>query len=338
MSHHFDTTTARQDPRLNICDFYLFRSRPGRTVMAMTVDPAATPDSFAFHEEGLYAFRFDLDGDAREEVTFKIRFGDVSHAGGGRHVQEYQALRATGAEAAAGAGGRVLAEGQTGQIVDGTLGARVYTGVAADMFFANRDGLHQFKDSFVAGTFNATAFDNGVDFFDERSVMAIVIEVPESLIGTGTVRAWATVSLVGHAPEVQVSRWGLPLLTHFYITDADMQEQYNRATPAQDSELFASQISSVAEKMTRQAGSAADPAAYGKMVADRLIPTTLPYELGTWAAFSYAGFNGRGFADDVMDVQLSIMTNSALGDGVPIPARPRAQAEFPYFGAADRPG
>jgi hypothetical protein len=338
MSHHFDTATARQDPRLNICDFYLFRSRPGRTVMAMAVNPAATPDSFAFHEEGLYAFRFDVDGDAREEMTFKIRFGDVSHAGGGRHAQEYQVLRATGADAAAGAGGRVLAEGQTGQIVDGELGARVYAGVAADMFFANRDGLHQFKDSYAAGSFNATALDNGVDFFDGHSVTAIVIEVPESLIGTGTVRAWATVSLVGHAPEVQVSRWGLPLLTHFYITDADMQEQYNRATPAQDSELFASQISAVVEKMTRQAGSAADPAAYGKLVAGRLIPTTLPYELGTWAAFSYAGFNGRGFADDVMDVQLSLMTNTALGDGVPIPAGPRARAEFPYFGAANQPG
>jgi hypothetical protein len=306
--------------------------------MAMTVNPAATPDCFAFHEEGLYAFRFDVDGDAREEVTFKIRFGDVSHAGAGQHTQEYQVLRATGADAAVAAGGQVLAEGQTGQIVDGKLGTRVYTGAAADMFFANRDGLHQFKDSYVAGTFEAVAFDAGVDFFDGRSVTAIVVEVPESLIGTGTVRAWATVSLVGHAPEVQVSRWGLPLLTHLYITDADMQEQYNRATPAQDSELFASQVSAVVEKMTRQAGSAADPAAYGKLVADRLIPTTLPYELGTWAAFSYAGFNGRGFTDDVMDVQLSIMTNTALSDGVPIPARPRARAEFPYFGAAHRPG
>jgi Domain of unknown function (DUF4331) len=335
MSHHFDTATARQDPRLNICDFYLFRSQPGRTVMAMAVNPAATAASLAFHPEGLYAFRFDVDGDAREEVTFKVRFGDAPHT---RGAQLYQVLWATGADAAAGAGGQVLAEGQTGQIVGGEPGARAYTGVAADMFFANRDGLHQFKDSYAAGTFNATAFDNGVDFFDGRSVMAIVIEVPESLIGTGTVRAWATVSLVGHAPEVQVSRWGLPLLTHFYITDADMQEQYNRATPAQDSELFASQISAVVEKMTRQAGSAADPAAYGKLVAGRLIPTTLPYELGTWAAFSYAGFNGRGFADDVMDVQLSLMTNTALGDGVPTPARPRARAEFPYFGAANQPG
>ena len=28
MSHHFDTPTAREDPRLNICDFYLFDGAP----------------------------------------------------------------------------------------------------------------------------------------------------------------------------------------------------------------------------------------------------------------------------------------------------------------------
>ena len=28
MSHHFDTPTAKEDPRLNVCDFYLFRGRP----------------------------------------------------------------------------------------------------------------------------------------------------------------------------------------------------------------------------------------------------------------------------------------------------------------------
>jgi hypothetical protein len=45
-------------------------------------------------------------------------------------------------------------------------------------------------------------------------VTAIVLEIPINLIGLGDVRAWATVSLHGHAPEVQVSRWGLPLITH----------------------------------------------------------------------------------------------------------------------------
>ena len=41
MSHHFDTAIAREDPRLNILDFYLFRGQPGTTVMAMTVNPNA---------------------------------------------------------------------------------------------------------------------------------------------------------------------------------------------------------------------------------------------------------------------------------------------------------
>ena len=76
MSHHFDTPTAREDPRINICDFYLFDSGPGMTAMAMTVNPDAglsAPDTF--REEGLYAFRFDLNGDAREELAFKVTFG-----------------------------------------------------------------------------------------------------------------------------------------------------------------------------------------------------------------------------------------------------------------------
>jgi hypothetical protein len=63
-------------------------------------------------------------------------------------------------------------------------------------------------------------------------------------------------------------------------------------------------------------------------VLNRLIPSILPYGLDTWAAFSYANFNGRTFTDNVMDVQLSLMTNTALGDDVPIPARPRKRAEF----------
>jgi Domain of unknown function (DUF4331) len=78
MSHHFDTVIAREDPRLNILDFYLFRGQSGTTVMAMTVNPnAGTKAPDTFHEEGLYAFRFDVNDNAHEEVTFKIRFGEV---------------------------------------------------------------------------------------------------------------------------------------------------------------------------------------------------------------------------------------------------------------------
>jgi len=41
MSHHFDTPTAREDPRINVCDLYLFQGGADTTVMAMTVHPDA---------------------------------------------------------------------------------------------------------------------------------------------------------------------------------------------------------------------------------------------------------------------------------------------------------
>jgi len=62
-----------------------------------------------------------------------------------------------------------------------------------------------------------------------------------------------------------------------------------------------------------------------------VCPTTLPYALDSEAAFKVAGFNGRGLADDVMDVMLALTTNTGLGDGV-APDQRCMRAEFPYFG------
>ena len=111
MSHHFDTPTAKEDPRINVCDFYLFRGRPGTTVMALTVNPNAgvgAPDTF--RDEGLYAFRFDTNRDLREDVAFKVQFGAPAHADGGerRHVQTFAVRRATGADALKGAAGELI--------------------------------------------------------------------------------------------------------------------------------------------------------------------------------------------------------------------------------------
>jgi hypothetical protein len=35
----------------------------------------------------------------------------------------------------------------------------------------------------------------------------------------GTVHVWATVSFYGHAPEMQVSSWGLPMIKHLFLND-----------------------------------------------------------------------------------------------------------------------
>lgn len=74
MSHHFDTPTAREDPRLNLCDVYLFAGSATTTAMAMAVNPTATPDTAAlFRDEAIYSFHFETDGDGRRLVQSAVR-------------------------------------------------------------------------------------------------------------------------------------------------------------------------------------------------------------------------------------------------------------------------
>ena len=87
-------------------------------------------------------------------------------------------------------------------------------------------------------------------------------------------------------------------------------------------------MSQVAEKLTNLAGSAVNPAEYAKQLIARLFPTVLPYEIGTPAAFDLAGHNGRTLTDDVMDVILTLATNTALSDGV-VPDKGRIATSFP---------
>jgi hypothetical protein len=339
MSHHFDTALAREDPRLNILDLYLFRGRAGTTVMAMTVNPNAgtrAPDTF--HEEGLYAFRFDVNDDAHEDVTFKIRFGEVGHVKGegsdDRHVQTVEVRRAAGRDAAQGAGGELIASGTTGRIVDGDEGVRLFTGVAPDLFAANKAGTVAFRAELAEGRFAPKVFQEGANYYQNRNVTAIVLEVPTQSIGdpAASVRAWVTVSLYGHAPETQVSRWGLPVITHVFITDPEVKEEYNRSSPSADVSRFSPIVAKALEHVIQLAESTDDPVAYAQRVVERLFPSTLPYVLDSPASFGFAGFNGRAMTDNVLNVMLSLQTNTSIDQGVTV-ARANILDEFPYFGA-----
>lgn len=335
MSHHFDTPIALEDPRINLCDFYLFQGAAGATVMVMTVNPDAgmsAPDTF--RDEGLYAFRFDLDGDAREEVTFKVRFGAVTHASDDAHghAQSFEVRRATGQAALHGAEGELVIAGHTGAITETDAGLKAFAGLTPDLFAGDAAALGAFRNAlFNENRFDSDAFRNRKNFFAKRNVTAIVIEMPSRLIGNGLVRAWVTASLYGHAPEEQVSRWGLPLITNLFMPDMGMREEFNRAVPAGDMAHYAAQIGQVVEKLSGLAGSAADPAGYANQVIARLCPVMLPYELDTPATFDFTAFNGRGLTDDVMDVILTLATNTALSDGV-APDKGRVGDRFPYFG------
>ena len=337
MSHHFDTDQAKEDPRLNCCDLYLFKGRPGHTVLAMTSNADAgisSPD--AFHPEGIYAIRIDTDGDAREDVVFKFRFGEPRHADGDehRHVQSFQVILASGAERT-GLDGEIIAEGETGATIQAS-GVRVHAGLAPELWAA--DALAFFTtltNLFSENKYDPATFQNRQNLFQNRNVMAIVLEVPNEMIGDGKVGAWATISLFGHAPEVQICRWGYPLTTHLFLSNPSTPEltaKYHVGVPADDAQTIGAAIAAFAARLSSRANPGTDAEAHGRLVSDMLCPSLLPYEIGTEASFSVQGFNGRCLTDDAYDVMLSLATNTEVHDGV-APNRARTQPEFPYYGA-----
>jgi hypothetical protein len=269
ISHHFDTQLAKEDPNLNVCDFYLFQGSGETTVMGMTVNPdVGLSAADTLHVEGLYAFRFDLDNDAREEMVFKFRFGQPRHIDGDEHnhAQSFQVRRAT-SDSVGAEQGELLLEGETGHIPENS-GVRAFVGIAPDLFAGDPFALHSFLNAFYKDQkYDGAAFNHRQNYFAHRNVMAIVLEVPNDLIGSGRVQALATASLFGHAPEVRVSHWGLPLFTHPFLNDPDDQgakERFNASTPSEDVMSFSAHIADFTQKMTTFAGSVADPAEYGK--------------------------------------------------------------------------
>ena len=117
--------------------------------MATTVNPdvgLSAPETF--RDEGLYAFRFDLNGDAKEELAFKVRFGVVEHADGDehRHVQRFDVRRSTGAQALKGLEGEVIASGMTGAPVSGKDGVKAFAGLARSVRW-RCTGARQISDS-----------------------------------------------------------------------------------------------------------------------------------------------------------------------------------------------
>ena len=334
MSHHFDTPTGREDPRLNVCDVYLFPGTAHSTVMVMTVNPAATRDTVApFRDEAIYAFHVDTDLDGREDVSFAVGFSVVVHADpadpGVEHIQNYEVRRV--ARAGDGAVEEVVASGATGVSTPEGDEVRAFAGVVHDAFAGDAAALNAFKEAFARGEYRPDSFTNRVNYFHDRTVAAIVLEVDNRLISaTPNVHVWVTVSLHGHAPDQQVARWGLPLFTHIFLPDAELRERFNRSTPWDgDTAFLASTIDTVTRYVTAS-GTATDAGAYARRVAEKFGSLALPYALGTAASFDFTGFNGRALNDNVMDVMLTLLVNAPLSTGIR-PDPDRFSTDYPYL-------
>ena len=338
MSHHFDTRLAIRDPRLTVAEVHLFDAAPDRTVMVMTCSAgAALSAPAAFHPAALYEFRFDTTGNGRDDTAFQLRFTDPIKRAEQGPRQEFTVHYVTGADldvdpAQRFAGKRVFsAELNTARRVGAVAG---FAGMVGDMWAADAFAVSTMLNAFyVDRRFHEVGYANRRNSFARRNAMAIVLEVPNALIGAGQVAMWSSISLYGHAGKTQVSRFGIPLFTQLFLSSwrQPLIERYHQVSPQRDIELFAEPVRRFVAEFSALAGLGRISEPYAAGVAAHLIPTVLPYTLGSAAMFTTETINGRPLGADAFDVMVSLAAGRSLGDGV-APDVSRLLDVFPYYG------
>ncbi|WP_006241729.1 DUF4331 family protein [Mycolicibacterium tusciae] len=180
MSHHLDSPIARQDVRLDITDLYVFRGEVG-TVLLINVchslGHAVTP---GFHPEGRYEFKIDLDGDAVEDLTYRVAFAEPDIRGD----QEFDVQRLTGAAATDPFAAVVpLISGHTNAAIQADNGARAWAGQAGDPFWIDADVLHAVGHAVADGTkidLSGWRPDRAKNCFAGETVFSLVLELPDA--------------------------------------------------------------------------------------------------------------------------------------------------------------
>jgi hypothetical protein len=342
MSHHLDSPLARQDPRLNITDQYLF-DVGDEIVLVMNVRTSLAGDDHAdaFHPEARYEFKVHLDGGLDEELTYRFAFGSSDD-----HGQPYTVELLTGAQAGDDAAtGAQIARGHTGESVTTGEGGRVWAGEAVEPFYldlgqldAINHAIGEGEDTDLYRWLPGTAKDT----FTGSTVRSIVLTVG---VGAGAwrrgrhVATWSTAKLATDAGGWrQVGRTGLPMIWPlFRDKDSEAASHANETHPRDDAAAYGDSIAGLVASVVRRRGTAELPEAYAAGLLDRIVPDLLGYVVGTPAVFGLAAFNGRRLGDNAPEIMFSLATNAGIPGGLKAGDLPRSQDSFPYVIPADRP-
>jgi Domain of unknown function (DUF4331) len=319
MSHHYsgpNLTFPRGDARLDFTDLFAFPKPgdPSKSILIMNVHPSfdviqsgpTTDEPFA--PEGLYEIKIDTDGDAIADITYRMSFTSLENGA------QTATLRLLEGEQSAktGKGGRVIVEG-----APVSMGRDAQVTQAGDYcFFA---GWRSDPFCFDSGAFNNFQW-TGVDFFGDKDICTIALEVPNEALGKKEMGLWArTLISADGVGWSQAERGARPSQTPFLT--GEQNEAYRAAEPADDARF----IDVFAHSLEHIGGFTPDEA---RRVAGTLLPDVLRYDPVRPASFPD---NGRALSDDAADTFLAIITNGkVMGDG--IGPHDDLLAEFPYLG------
>jgi hypothetical protein len=321
MSHHYsgpDFTCPHGDARVDICDLFAFPKPEdsSRSILvmdvhpSMSVNPEGPTSAEPFAPEAMYELKVDTDRDAIADIAYRIRFSPSENG-----AQSATVRRVEGADAAGtGEGGEVIIEGapvSSGPEAQVTQAGdyRFFAGWRSDPFFYD-----------VGGALNDFQF-TGSDYFADKDVCSIVLELPNNELGSTEVNLWhrALVPEDG-AGWIQVDR-GARTQQVTFLLPTEEKEAYLAGEPATDARF----VDTIAHTLEHAGGYAPDEA---KRLAEPMLPDVLPYD--PTRSVSYPD-NGRLFTDDVGDYLVAILTNGRVTEDKVGP-HDDFLPEFPYLG------
>ena len=316
----------------DINDVYVFAgANPAKTVLAMTVSPAAGllgPKTFGTNVR--YRLHIDNTGDNVTDVSYVARFGAPGSGPGPK--QTVSVMR----------NGTTVANGATGNTVQVAGGGKLYAGLRSDPFFFDLLG---FRGSLGLGPNTNTLCDaDPADFFKTLNTLAIILEVPDGALGRH-IGVWATTEQWINGQWVARDQMGRPAINTVFNHTAADKELFNRTPPSQQATASGGRFRTNVRD-TLIALSALDPEGdysdgQAAALASVLIPDVITYDTATKAV---GPLNGRALADDVIDVELNITTGGdPLGlfadrdatGGVPsdcVGPHTDYQSSWPYLG------
>jgi hypothetical protein len=209
-------------------DLYVF-TKPGdasKSTIVLNVHPSFRLDSpepttsEPFKPGALYEFKIDTNGDAVADLTYSVQFAS---SGDGKQTATVRRLQ--GKQPAGMGDGEVVV-----QQAPVSVGREALVTEAGDyrFFFGWRSDPFFFD---VNGNFNHMQF-TADDFFVDKNVCSIVLELPNSALGSNEVGLWArTVAKTGES-WIQADRGGRPMQAVFLV--GEEREAYLTGEPVND--------------------------------------------------------------------------------------------------------
>ncbi|MEO5588623.1 MAG: DUF4331 family protein [Gemmatimonadaceae bacterium] len=209
-SDHQDTPLVELSPRLDVNDVYAFPApgASGRTVLVLgtssPLTPALTPSfTFGNKDQELYQIKIDNTGDAREDLVFQLTFS-------GQAGKQKVTLRGPVAPNSVGTtntlvGGKKI-KGYTNTVIQ-SGDIKLFAGPRDDPFFIDLEQFFRILPDRRPSTGPLSLITQGpltfrspgVDFLRGINDMAIVIELPTSMLTnaatSGRFGVWGTTSV-----------------------------------------------------------------------------------------------------------------------------------------------